>query len=182
MPNHVKNVLKFKDLPSKSDVEFIIGMIAREVLDPDYLDEVRDDYVIDFNKIIPEPATIEECPEDYRVEREKAHISEDDKKPWFNWYEWRNEYWGTKWNAYDCYTKFDESSVTFVFNTAWNMPYPVIKRLDVLGYDLELEYADEDLGHHCGRLLYTSEHGWTHYDESEMDDPEQFAENLWDRY
>lgn len=181
MPNHVKNVLRFKNLESKNDVDFILNMIARRIIDSDYPDEVKDDYVIDFNKIIPEPQTKEECPADCLVSSD-SHVEEDHERPWFDWYKWHNKYWGTKWNAYDSYTNYDESSITFVFNTAWSLAYPVIKRLDVLEYDLELEYADEDLGSNCGRLTYTSEQGWTHHDESEIDNPAQFAENLWDEY
>ena len=87
MPNHVRTVIKISKL-KKDDIDIVLNLIATKLEDPDYPDEVKDDYVIDFNKIIPEPTTIEECPEDCRVKSAKeAHISEDEARPWFNWYE-----------------------------------------------------------------------------------------------
>ena len=141
------------------------------------------EYFIDFNKIIPEPTAIEECPEDYRVKSAKeAHISEDEARPWFNWYKWHCTYWGTKWGAYDCYTIIGKSFIQFVFSTAWSLAYPVMQKLALMGYNIEVKYADEDYGNNCGKLTYTSEQGWTHWDESELKDPVRFARDLWNNY
>ena len=51
MPNHVKTVVKIKDIKNKSDVDMILDMIT-VTLD----DGVRQ---IDFNKIIPETQWIQ---------------------------------------------------------------------------------------------------------------------------
>lgn len=149
MPNHVKNVLRFKDLKS-DDITFIVNTIARESEDD------PSTYWIDFNKIIPEPEFESECPEDCIVNKD-SHISTNPDKPWFDWYKWRNEYWGTKWGAYDCYSIIGKSYIIFVFETAWSMAYPVIERLRLLNYDFELKYADEDIGSNCGMLTYSTE-------------------------
>ena len=144
MPNHVRTIVKINKL-KKDDIDIILNLIATKLEDPDYPDEVKDDYVIDFNKIIPEPTTIEECPEECRVKSAKeAHISEDEARPWFNWYEWRCTYWGTKWGAYDGYTIIGKSFIQFVFSTAWSLAYPVIQKLALMGYNIEVKYADED--------------------------------------
>lgn len=174
MPNHVKNVLKFKNL-KPDDINELLNIIAIES------EDVPINYWIDFNKIIPEPKFESECPEDCKVNKD-SHVTVNPDKPWFDWYRWRNKYWGTKWGAYDCYSIIGKSYVTFVFSTAWSMAYPVIQRLALLGYEFELRYADEDWGSNCGRLTYSREQGFTHFDEDSFKDPERWARNLWDKY
>lgn len=47
------------------------------------------------------------------------------------WYEWCKENWGTKWNSYSL-SGLPEKSVSpfeFSFDTAWNFPTPVFKKL-----------------------------------------------------
>jgi hypothetical protein len=68
------------------------------------------------------------------------------------WYEWANQYWGTKWNA--CRAVVSEGVLTF--NTAWASPIPVIERLSEMFPDVSitLRYADEDTGHNTGHLVY----------------------------
>ena len=83
----------------------------------------------DFDKIIPQPKTIEECPPEYVIpeqERENSRIEILDDRPWFNWYDWNREYWSTKWNACDSY-KIDENNIAF--STAWCPPLKVIEEL-----------------------------------------------------
>lgn len=62
-----------------------------------------------------------------------------------SWYEWCNEKWGTKWNAYSCtVVEHKEGASAFKFETAWSPPIPVFKELakrwpglifDILSYD-----------------------------------------------
>lgn len=174
-------MVKFHKL-KKEDIDIILKLIATCSHSPEELEEK---YFIDFNKIIPEPTTIEECPEDCRVKRAiEAHIEADSERPWFDWYTWHNEFWGTKWNAYDSYSIVNKSSITFVFLTAWSMPYPVIKRLKILGYDFDIRWADEDYGSNCGKISYkASEQDWQEAWEAEAyKDPDRFARNLWRDY
>lgn len=179
MANNIRTIVKINKL-KKDDIDIILNLIATCSHSPEELEEK---YFIDFNKIIPEPTTIEECPEDCRVKRAiEAHIEEDSERPWFNWYEWHTKYWGTKWGAYDCYTKIGKSYIQFVFSTAWSLAYPVMQKLALMGYNIEIKYADEDLGNNCGKLTYSSEQGWTHWDESELKDSYRFASELWKRY
>lgn len=179
MPNHVRNVLKFKKLKPE-DIDIIINMITTKY------EYSPDAHHIDFNKIIPEPKEKSECPEDC-LRDDKDCVEADKDRPWFDWYTWHNEYWGTKWNAYDSYTIVNKSSIIFVFSTAWSMPYPVIRQLELLGYEFELKYADEDYGSNCGILTYEQnedlgEKSFFHQDESALKNPRQWARNLWDKY
>lgn len=180
MPNHVRTVIKINKL-KKDDIDFILNTIASPFLHTP--EGIPVEYAIDFNKIIPEPTTIEECPEDCRVKSAKeAHISEDEARPWFNWYEWHCTYWGTKWGAYDCYTKIGKSYIKFIFSTAWNVAQPIIERLSLLGFPLEVKYADEDWGSNCGVVTWSHEQGWEIQFAKDMHNPERFARELWNKY
>lgn len=176
MPNHIKTVVKFKNLKSKDDIDFILNMIATPILSD--ADGKPLEYIIDFNKIIPEPTCKEECPKEYLITKD-SHVMEYKDRPWFNWYRWHLDNWGTKWNAYDGYTRIGKSYIKFVFNTAWCIAYPVMQRLSLLGYDIDINYADEDLSVNCGKLNYSTKGGWTRSDPLH---PYEFARRLWNNY
>ena len=179
MPNHIRTIVKFKHLKS-DDITIIKNLIAVPSEETD-LDGNPLQYHIDFDKIIPEPVDESECPHEYIVNKD-SHISIREEKPWFNWYKWHLTYWGTKWNAYDSYSITGKTYITFVFSTAWSFAYPVIKKLEIMGYDMDIRYADEDYGSNCGKLTYTREQGWTHCDESRLTNPERFAREIWNKY
>lgn len=179
MPNHVRSVIKINKL-KKDDIDLILKLVATCSRSPE---KPEGEYFIDFDKIIPEPRTIDECPEDCVVASAKeAGIEEDEDRPWFNWYKWHNLYWGTKWGAYDAYTIIGKSYVQFVFSTAWNIPMPILRKLALLGYNIEGKYADEDYGHNCGTYSYSNEQDWIFNDESSLKDPVRFARDLWNKY
>ena len=74
------------------------------------------------------------------------------------WYEWCNQHWGTKWNAYG----YGEAKVNYHdgdvlnFLTAWSAPHPVMEKLAERFPDVEIkhEWADEYIGENCGRYRY----------------------------
>lgn len=180
MPNHVRSVIKISKL-EKDDIDIVLNLIATKLDDPELPD--REDWTIDFNKIIPEPATIEECPKDCIVSSAReAHIEKDSERPWFDGYIWHNKYWGTKWEAYDAYTIIGKSYIQFVFSTAWSIPIPIIKKLALMGYNIEGKFADEDYGSNCGTYSYSSEQGWILKTESSFKDPVKFAREIWKKY
>ena len=71
MPNHVKNVVKFKHLKPQ-DIDFILGAIAEPLheKEPCYHPDKKL-YGINFDKIIPEPRLESECPEDCVVNKDR---------------------------------------------------------------------------------------------------------------
>ena len=88
-----------------------------------------EDGEFDFNKIVPQPRSIEECPVKYvipELERKNSNIEILKDRPWFNWYEWNWDYWGTKWRVHDTHKK-DKNNIRF--KTAWCPPLKVIKAL-----------------------------------------------------
>lgn len=80
-----------------------------------------------------------------------------------DWYDWHCQNWGTKWNAYDQHsngiTEIDGDNEVIgeiVFDTAWSTPYPVIKKLASMfpEIEIELKWADEDLGSNVGKIKF----------------------------
>lgn len=72
------------------------------------------------------------------------------------WYAWCTKHWGTKWNAYDC--RCDGEKLSFL--TAWSAPRPVLRELSRLYPEIGIthSWADEDIGHNCGRYQYLAGH------------------------
>ncbi len=106
----------------------------------------------DFNKIVPEPESESECIEKYGTcyldsvdERGYSikRLYHNDGKPWFDWYSWHCEFWGTKWNAF-CLEVLDTDTIRF--QTAWGAPDPIFGKLSRMFPDVEVlvhsEYED----------------------------------------
>lgn len=66
------------------------------------------------------------------------------------WRDWQIAHWGTKWNAYNQFRDGDR----WAFDTAWSTPMPIWEALakQFPTLTLQVEYADEDIGHNCGTL------------------------------
>ena len=47
-----------------------------------------------------------------------------------NWYSWRCENWGTKWDCYDLDIEYEDSEqLALTFNTAWSPPEGIVEEL-----------------------------------------------------
>lgn len=87
-----------------------------------------EDVAFDFNKVIPYP-------------EEFARMDAEKESSGFTagGYEWRVQYWGTKWNAVDPFIEHNSSSndkipndVTIYYQSAWYPALPVTKALSIL--------------------------------------------------
>lgn len=178
MPNYVKTVMTFKNL-KKTQMRALLNNITER----DVVDVISNK--INFDKIIPEPRTKEECHEKYILDEEHAHgIETSADRPWFNWYAWHIDHWDTKWNAYDGYSIIGNNTVTLVFSTAWSPAIPIFEKLiEDYKYEMEIRWADEDLGVNCGKIIYHK--GYMDYEmftEEDIPNPEKFAKRIWDEY
>lgn len=173
MPNHVFNRVTFHNVKTEEEKDFILNAVAKHE---------EDEWRFDFDKIIPEPRTEDECPDDCKVNK-GSHVMDDKDRPWFDWYAWRNKYWNTKWGTYECTTDICDNEIIFEFQTAWSFAYPIAHKLHLLGFEFTWEYADEDFGSNCGILKCELADGYsyyTNYDESDLsEDPRRFAMALW---
>ena len=171
MPNHIFNKWKISHIP-QDKLQYILDKLTMVA--------ENGNRIIDFDLIIPEPRYKKDCPADCIVNKD-SHVMEKKDRPWFDWCAWRNKYWNTKWGAYDGYTHTGKTYIIMYFQTAWSFAGPVAMKLAELGYDLDLQWADEDWGSNCGRLQYdpnTKE--WTRWSLDELKpNPTAWARRLW---
>ena len=122
MPNHCFNKVTI----SVGDAD---GQNLKVLVDTLKSEENQTDF--DFNAILPMPPELEnvdwseaeEMNDIIRARYKKEHGSD-------NWYDWRVNNWGTKWNSYDCFLEEEEDDyVVYTFNTAWGPPTGVIEAL-----------------------------------------------------
>lgn len=143
MPNHITNKLMIdalSDLELQSIRDFIVGT-----------DDQGNEVAISLEQIRPTPpalldeGNVELTPEEKRY-RKMVYGAGD-------WYEWRLQNWGTKWN---CYEVMEISDARIEFQTPWSSPEEIIKYLSKKFpvTQFHIEYADEDLGHNCGKYTY----------------------------
>lgn len=84
-----------------------------------------------------------------------------------DWYEWRCENWGTKWNSFDVQAADNNIS----FYTAWSPCSPIVKQLSVMFPDVIIEYHYEEPGccfcgceiYSAGRKLYNMDAEYSEY-------------------
>lgn len=69
------------------------------------------------------------------------------------WYEWCNQNWGSKWNAYQP-RPLREDDHTMIFYTAWSSVPKIISLLSRRYPEQAIAYrwADEDIGHNVGEF------------------------------
>lgn len=126
------------------------------------IDEDGDKF-FDFDKIVKMPKELENTQVTIRP------FGENVTK---NWYFWRLENWGTKWNSQR--TKIIDNQ-HILFETAWSMPHEIFLALSKKYQTrVEVEYADEDLGYNCGTRIYDN----GKLVEDTIGDLE-FAERIW---
>lgn len=74
-----------------------------------------------------------------------------------NWYDWRIEHWGTKWDAYDCQGNPNEGIL--VFSTAWNPPDEIVKAICEKYPDSDLDWFYEEEGMQFAGHYYSGKNG-----------------------
>jgi hypothetical protein len=118
MPNHCQNKLTLQNGEDILNVisPYLTKIPPNEVFGTSFYTT----YEFDFQKIIPMDEKLLEGEE---------------------WYNWRVENWGTKWNGYD--GRITDDGSTFTFDTAWSPPLPIIKKLaELTGETLVLQYIE----------------------------------------
>lgn len=184
MPNWVSNVLVLKPEDCKK-IEAYMDMGKNE-----------DNPRLDFEKIIPVPETVYRG--DLGLEKKSGkwcapNMSLEEfreKYPDGDWYNWQVNHWGTKWNACETYySPAEEGDVygTLEFQTAWDLPTPVMlglhadKKVDFVHYYTEESnafigaypytddtqypmYLNDPLGINHADAIYRFVHGEGQYD------------------
>jgi hypothetical protein len=99
MPNYVSNQLKVYG------TDELLNQFKNENIKVIYEDNVEG---LDFGAVVPEP-TFDSPEEQEKFNRE-------------NWYDWRIENWGTKWNSCSSWYELEKEEMIIGFDTAWSPP------------------------------------------------------------
>ena len=115
---------------------------------------LNDENLFDFNLLIPQPENIFNG----SLGNDERQMCIDENRS--NWYDWNSENWGTKWNAYatKVFTN-DNDTLEFTFQTAWNIPQPIIDVLFDLFSDCEIHYLAVDEGGYFAVEITKNEEG-----------------------
>src|SRR6266478_2235736 len=136
-----------------------------------FLDAIKaDDTVLDFNRIIPMPELLKhtgsgQCTIDsktvsswYLIDDKHSRLFTPEEEEqlaeigYSSWYDWSCAHWGTKWNACRAVIA-DESDIALGcvridFNTAWDAPVPVLKKIvemfPAIACECRWRHEDED--------------------------------------
>ena len=103
---------------------------VKEFLHSDASDDSEEN-VFDFNNVVPEPKETDD------------------------WYMWRVNNWGTKWNSC-CAEIFyeDEETLEYHFDTAWSPPEPIILQLrEKFGDDIYISAFYDEPSMECAGYL-----------------------------
>ena len=113
-------------------------------------------YEIDFDKVIPQPTRREDCEPQFINDGERGY-QEDERRPWFNWYDWRIQHWGTKWSADGYYSTIDDKEeleegtdeIDFSYGTAWSPATPILNALQKKypKLDFRMTYYESGMGY-----------------------------------
>lgn len=131
MPNYCDNNLRVKG-KSLDIAEFVRDCISLDIKQYPYSNEIYEDKFLDFNRIVPEP------------ENNENH----------NWYSWRLENWGTKWEVCETHSfriepvdknneENREIELTILFSTAWTPANKIYEALMKKYKDTSLEFEIE---------------------------------------
>jgi len=166
MPNWCENSIKIHATTPNELVKFVRKYFLKRGGNNGSLE-------LDFNRIIHEPRSINECPSQY-INNGNNHIQILKGKDWFNWYDWRCAYWGTKWNAdsdgvYFSIDSIDEilthniSDLYISCSTAWSPCVPIVLELQKYNPNIKVESSYYEPG-----MCFSGE---IHSDGSDIDIP-----------
>lgn len=129
---------------SSNEFDFLETMLNNERMFGKYDSNLSDERITSFTKYNP-----------FETYVETGKIAVDNFRQYgaTTWYEWCIANWGTKWNAYDCYTD-DPCGGRLEFNTAWDGVPSIIQKISERFPDVLIHYgwADEDIGNNTGRI------------------------------
>ena len=186
MPNYVTNILTIERTARNRNFETELKSLLEAIKTVEQREDRTVEMVIDFNKILPMPEDLEGTrypmeiisDEEYKEQEQRlanGELTEKEKTMGVyrklsakaqaqfikkygadNWYDWKTQNWGTKWNSSES-MMIDEVRISFL--TAWGTPLEVITTLSLkfTNFKFSIDYADEDTGYNVGS--YTCEAG-----------------------
>ena len=100
---------------------------------------IRKHFLTDNNELMNDLNYREKC-----YETGKRYYDNKIETGYTDWYSWRHDNWGTKWNSYENLNYETTRYIYIEFQTAWSPPYNIIEKL-AQKYDFELSYAESKI-------------------------------------
>jgi len=79
-----------------------------------------------------------------------------DEHGFANWYDWRVEMWGTKWDIGDKHCDLDyttgDTAIELSFDSAWSPPIGFYKKMEELGFTVKAYYYEPGMAF-CGQFF-----------------------------
>ena len=143
MPNWCINEVDMSfDCPMEEQLR-IRKAIAIPLVEDFY--KVNTDDWFSFEKIVPQPKHTVVPMEGTNGNIDKMILENGEE---FNWYDWRNEHWGTKWDHH--YLEIidnDEKFISFSFDTAWCPPEGIHDKVrEILGDHASMSWFYRESG------------------------------------
>jgi hypothetical protein len=150
MPNWITNILTIN--ADEKMVQKILSEIKSE------------ESQFDFNLIVPQPDELEGTKSPTRIISDEEYAEDSSKGitkemsdeliskyGYDNWYDWRYENWGTKWNSDEVHICDNE----ITFNTAWCNPMALLVALSrkYPKIQFDIKFSDEDFGYNVGTYI-----------------------------
>lgn len=141
MPNHIYSVLKIHyngDGNTEEKNQELLTELATSKSD------------FDFNTIIPMPEDSETFfnRDDGLTSDVEAKFGKEN-----TWYGWAVKNWGTKWNAYGIRVVKGSWNSVIYFQTAWNIPDPILKKLFEKYPEYDFTFVGVDEGGYFARFI-----------------------------
>jgi len=97
----------------------------------------------DLNTFIPMPEALEGTKSPVDNPDSARNVALRKEYGYDNWYDWKINNWGTKWNTYENYIDHDTNTITF--QTAWDLPRLVLVKMASMYPNLKfhLEVVEE---------------------------------------
>lgn len=184
MPNWSFNSLNVhaEDENEKAEVQRLRNFIRRVETDKD---GTQIETPFSFQNVIPMPAELEGTISPTRNPDSKEAKALRAKYGFDNWYDWRWEHWGTKWDSCDAEDVSEGDDLMITFDTAWSFPTPVVVELSKLFPTLTFNYdAHEESGMYDftieiknGEIYYYAE--WEENADGERVEVQKQVEDFW---
>lgn len=170
MPNWCKNNLRIKDNGEKI-LEFL-----------EYVKNEKGEFTM--SKAVPMPKELEGTTSptpDTVPKEEQDRLNE--KYGATNWYDWRCNNWGVKWDASESRFWKDGDDWMISFQTPWGPPCEFMKKISTKfpNMTFTLQFADEGYGQYpLGQATYIDGREYLDGPEEGTDEAESFASDVWD--
>lgn len=130
-----------------------------------------------FNKIVPMPRALEDTVSPTKIRREELIKKYGDD----NWYDWRCNNWGVKWDASESTFYKEDGYVDIEYETPWCPPIEFWEKFTKQFPEISVEgvFADEFIGQTPTGRFFSKQGTASYKMENEDQAAQDFADKVW---